>query len=220
MGKSFSGPPISIPAFIFLHVSKPESNSSRSIVMTEHELLDCNNYVVEKNTNFEGNSAIAPGESISEQPIVEPVRLHPVGRGDDDFVVTTKDDPLPLVPEGRYQVQYVRMEKVRYFGGWKLYVWFRICDGPYIGTDLYRAFNYSDKPISHATALHKTLVMLHGRRVSKKTRLSPKTLFMNKVLEVDIRTVTQDRNQNVLPQHQQYSVIDAITRVLVGGYGT
>jgi hypothetical protein len=147
-----------------------------------------------------------------------PIRLHRIGQAEVDLVITTKDEPPALVPEGKYQVQCLGWEKHRYYGGtMKLYVRFRICDGPYTDTALYRAFNYYDH-LGSATDLYKTLVRVHGRRVTKKTRL-PLALLKNKILEAKIRTVTKDHKQNPLPEHQQYSVIDEILTVLAGGGG-
>lgn len=135
---------------------------------------------------------------------------------DDTLSFTMRDDPLALIPPGRYQVGFVRAEKRRYFGGMKLYITFVIADlGTYNGVHLFKAFNYSE-PLRRGTDLYKTLVLLHGRRVSKKTRLSLK-LFQDKLFEVEVRTVSLDRNQHPLAEHQKYSVIDRIITIATGG---
>jgi len=127
--------------------------------------------------------------------------------------------PHPLIPDGRYEVIYVRHEKRRFFSKEKYYVWFKICQpGLYIGVHLFKAFNGYEKPWPRGCELNKVLMLLYGSRVRKNICLNLQ-LFKNKVLEVTVVTVKKDRRQNDLPMHLQYSKIDAILSVIAGSDG-
>jgi hypothetical protein len=138
---------------------------------------------------------------------------------DDDLVFIAKDEAHPLIPEGSYNVIFHRHNKCRYFGGgFKLYIIFKLSDpGQWQGTKLFRAYNFSE-PLSRGTNLYKDFVLLRGVRARKGERFSL-NLFKNKILEVEVRTVKEDRNQVALPEHQHYSVIRKILRVAVGPEG-
>ena len=137
----------------------------------------------------------------------------------EDLVFKAKEDSLPLVPEGVYQVSYVKYEKSRYQGGYKLYIKFAICDlGAHLGTKVFKPYNYYE-PLLRGCDLLKDFELLYGKRVRKNTRLSV-SLFKNKILIVRIRTVKKDRKQTELREHQRYSVIDKIIGIAAGGSGS
>lgn len=134
----------------------------------------------------------------------------------EDLEFIANEDSLPIIPEGQYEVMYKSHKRQRYYNGEKLYVAFEIVEqGPYLGTKLFRAYNlYS--PMRRGSDLFKDLELLFGNRVKKKTKL-PLRLFQGKVLKASVRTVRQNKKQVVLLEHQQYSVVDSIISVLVGG---
>lgn len=142
------------------------------------------------------------------------VNLHDnEGRG---ILFNIRDEAHALVPEGRYEVSFVRAQKHKQFGGTKLYITFKICSpGPYFGLEIFRAYNFSDR-LTRGLDLYKELTLIYGKRLRKNTKLSIE-LFEGKVLEVSVRTVKQNRKQADLPEHLQYSVIDRIVRVVAGG---
>jgi hypothetical protein len=133
----------------------------------------------------------------------------------EDLEFTVKDDPRPTLPPGAYEAVFMRSEKKHFFGQPKLYVHFKIISsGEHEGVELYRAYNFYD-PLKRESDLFKELTLLLGRRVPKGYKLSLK-LFRGKVLEVLVRTVVQNRRQGRLPDHETYSVIQKIVRVVVG----
>lgn len=134
----------------------------------------------------------------------------------DEIEFTVKEDPRPRIPEGPYQVSYAKSNKARYFGTTKLYVQFKIVDqGEFFETVIFKAYNYPDT-LTPGCDLYKDLTLLYGQRIRKNTKLKI-ALFQNKVLRVYVRTVKTNRKQGKLAEFQQYSVIDRIIEVVVGG---
>lgn len=120
----------------------------------------------------------------------------------------TQGEHYKLLPAGNYQAVFSRYEIRTFFGKQKIYVHFSVTDGPFLGTQIFRAYNYC-VPLSPGCDLYKDLARLLGRRPKRKERLSL-SLFKNRVLYVRLRTVTQNRKQDSLESFLQYSVVDAI----------
>lgn len=134
---------------------------------------------------------------------------------DADIQLIVGENYQPHIPEGIYQATYVKHEKEFYFGNVKLYVWLRICElGVHNGVELYRAYNFAN-PLRPGMDLYKDILRLEGKRIPKNSKFSL-ALFKNKVIEVQVRTVKQDRKQTPLPEHMQYSTIDKILRIAAG----
>lgn len=130
--------------------------------------------------------------------------------------VAVKDDQFALIPDAQYEVVCTRYEKRKFFGAFKLYVWFRIItEGDYQGLQIFRAYNWYERP-PRGSDLFKDLGRLYGRPLRKNTRLSLK-LFKEKALLVQTRTIRVDRKQNPLPEYQRYSVVDRLIDVVTGG---
>ncbi len=133
-----------------------------------------------------------------------------------NFECTTAEDAKPIIPEGRYEAQVVSFKKCPFYGKMKLYVGFKIISfGQYAGTIVFKNYNFSEK-LPRGCNLYKDLVLLHGSRIRKNTKL-PLKLFQNKVLEIFVRTVIHDYKQTEFQEHQQYSVVDRILGIIAGG---
>lgn len=138
------------------------------------------------------------------------------GSGSDDDGFTLKVDPWPLLPDGFYEVNYMKMEKGFFRGTKKLYVIFKVVSqGEHFGQKLFRAYNFYE-PIRVGSDLCKDLILLYGRPARKNTRLSL-SLFKGKILKVKVKSVKKDRDQLDVALHQQYSVISRIVSVEAGG---
>lgn len=132
----------------------------------------------------------------------------------DELSFVAGADAWPLVPEGTYEVQYVSHCKRPFFKAMKLYVEFQVCAGDHMGVRLFRAYNLY-QPLKRGCDLLRDLELLSGRSARKNARLQI-GLFKNRVIEVKVRTVTASRKQVHLAEHQRYSVVDCISRVLTG----
>ena len=128
---------------------------------------------------------------------------------------TVESEPRPILPDGIYNAAYVKASRGSYYGP-KLYIHFRIVDeGPCFGVEIFRAYNLYQK-LCRASDLYRDLSMIYGSKVQKNTRLSLK-LFRGKVFRIRTRTVTQDRKQTRLPEHERYSVVDQVISMETGG---
>jgi hypothetical protein len=119
------------------------------------------------------------------------------------------------VPDGKYEVVYLKHSKAPFRGGsLKLYIWFQICtEGPYHGLSIYRAYNYY-QPLKAGSDLFKDLERLAGRRIKGSVSLK---YFKGRVLSVTTRTVSKDAKQVLKADFEQYSVIDKIIRAETKG---
>ena len=123
----------------------------------------------------------------------------------------------PLIPEGAYEVGYVRAEKKWLWGCWKLFVWFQIMTpGEHHGDQLYLACNLpTGKKLSQSSKLGRAWVLALGRKPDRFDRFSPK-VFRDKGFLAKVRTVTQSSKQSKLTPEQQYSIIAELTEMVVG----
>jgi len=127
-----------------------------------------------------------------------------------------KEDPKPLLPDGLIcEAVVIKWEKGVFYGP-KLYVHFKITSlGEYLEKILIRSYNFYN-PLPNGCDLYNDLVKIKGERVTKSTYLSL-TLFKNKVFEIKLKTVATDKRQMPRLEHQQYSKVDSIIRVVYGG---
>ena len=136
---------------------------------------------------------------------------------DIDFAVDLKFLP-PKIPEGLYKAVFVRAETAVVFKCPKIFLYFRIVQmGSFYETELYRPYRvyaiagkgrstkFTLKPRSE---LLRMLRRISGSPV-RRDRASLSVL-RGKVLQIQVRTVTKDYRQRVLPDFDQYSVIEDV----------
>jgi len=123
----------------------------------------------------------------------------------------------PLIPEGGYEVGYVRAEKKLMWGREKLFLWFQITTpGEYHSEQLYLACNLpTGKKLSQSSKLGRAWVLALGQKTDRFDRFSPK-VFQGKRFRAKVRTVTQSSKQSKLRPEQQYSIIDELTEKVIG----
>ena len=126
-------------------------------------------------------------------------------------------DVRPLIPDGEYEVAYIRAEKKWMWGREKLFLWFQILTlGEYNGVRLYMACQLpTGKKIRDSSKLGRALVLALGQKPDRFDRFSLKVL-KNKLFMAKVRTVTQSSKQSKLSAAQQYSIIDELTEKIVG----
>lgn len=133
-------------------------------------------------------------------------------------------DDYPLVPPGEYSVCYIDHRTVIAFKQAKVYVRFRVADGPYIGVKLFRAYRVKalvGKPrrngrfvVRRTHELYRQFVAVTAVR-ERADRIAL-TRLRNCVLRVTVRTVTQDSQQRDLGPSAQYSVVDRFLVIEAG----
>ncbi|MHB8562675.1 MAG: hypothetical protein ACYDDA_01790 [Acidiferrobacteraceae bacterium] len=130
----------------------------------------------------------------------------------------------PLIPDGEYTATCSGWKTAYIFRAPKLYLRFRIIDGPYSGAELFAAFRMSaliGKPgpngkfkAQRRSRLVLMLAALTGQRL-RGDRLALRWLTRC-VLRIKTRTVAQNYKQSKLPKCLHYSIVDDILTVEAG----
>ena len=138
---------------------------------------------------------------------------------DDNFDFGSAGDIPPMVPEGTYEVGYLRAVSERQFGGEKLFLWFRITEpGAVFGTELYMVCNVR-KRWTPACKFWMVWTLAAGKRPGRKDRMSC-AVFKNKWFKARVRVVKEAAMKGgKVPRTlaQQYCVIDTLLEVTAGG---
>ena len=121
-----------------------------------------------------------------------------------------KDDPRPYIPDGKYEAQCIDVELSNYRGSQKkLYLHFKIIEGPHQGTKLFEVCNYYER-VPRGSKYYKQWPIANGGLPTKSDSMSPK-VFLNKIFRVEVRTVTPKHDDGKpLPEMYLYSVVDKI----------
>jgi len=128
----------------------------------------------------------------------------------------TKDLPERIEP-GEYTAICYRTDYAKSFGGQrKLYVRFRIWEGPHTGFELPMICTTLKSNRSYRQKLHEQWSLVLGRTPRKGERFSAK-IFKNRMYRVLVRdTLRKFSNGKLKPQYMQYSVVDSILEPLTG----
>jgi hypothetical protein len=129
------------------------------------------------------------------------------------------DEAEGPIPAGEYAVAYIGHHLTFMFNTGKVFIRFRIVAGEYAGRELYRAFNVKMKNKRHFTvaqssALYREFCTLSGRR-ERRDRIDLCRL-RNTVIRANVRVVTHDQKQRVLPLFLQYSVVGELLSLEAG----
>ncbi len=119
-----------------------------------------------------------------------------------------------LIPEGKYDVGFIRAEKTWLYGREKIFLWFQIVDlGEFLGIQLYMACNAPKKrqkgKVATSNKYYQSWVLAAGRRPVRADRMSTK-VFRGKVFLVQVRTVTTNARNVARSPQLQYSIIDHV----------
>ena len=125
----------------------------------------------------------------------------------------------PMIPAGEYLARFVGHETAVLFArAQKVALHFEICDGPHQGTGLTRYFRVKQivgRPgkggkfkLAAGGDLYRTLARLLDVR-TRPDRISLRDL-RSMLFKIRVRTVSRDRDNQLLAEGVQYSVIDSI----------
>lgn len=142
------------------------------------------------------------------------------GNGNGDLEFTVNADVPPKLPEGDYEVAFLRAEKWSQRGRAKGYLWFQITAGQFTGCRLYMAFTIPDKgKWGHSHKFYRAHVLAAETCPRRGDRIST-AAFRHKRFLARVRTVEVDFKQRRRAPHEQYSVIDELTELVAGGGNT
>ncbi len=131
--------------------------------------------------------------------------------------VRPKDDPLPRIPAGNYEVQSFKVEKRPYLSGErKLYVHYRIIDGEYQGTELFCSYNFNYRAFPKGSKYYTDWSIANEGRPTRRDKMSP-NIFRNKIFCVKVRDAEPKYGDGKpKPEMFHYSVVDRIEEKLAG----
>lgn len=144
--------------------------------------------------------------------------------GPEDFGCP-KADAFPYIPEGVYDVVYVRCDppvvvfrsdERRLFVHWKI-----VTHGPYFGTRLFQSFKHYYK-WGVRSKYYRCWSLAAGQRPRARTRMTPK-VFENKVFSAWVETVKPifeegPHKKKNRPEHEWYSVVRDLLEVIAGAH--
>ena len=147
------------------------------------------------------------------------VQLKQQGDHDGELV-----DAPPQIPEGEYLAVYTGHDTNYMFTTPKVYVHFRIAEGPHTGATLYASYRAKSLKgkrrrgggftLGHSSKLFREMVSLNGKR-ERPDRISLRGL-KGALIRVKVRTVTKDSKQQPLAPPCQYSIVDSMIGIEAG----
>ena len=141
---------------------------------------------------------------------------HPPDDGDDIELNESGEVNLPpLIPPGRFEVQFLKAEKRGFYKRQKLILRFQIISpGPHHGLQVYLVCDVTKRKHWHPSSKFlQTWVLAAGKKPDRMDRMSTK-VFKGKVFLAEIRTVTKNAQGWERPVELQYSVIKGLIRRL------
>lgn len=151
-----------------------------------------------------------PLTSVSKKKRERPHKQE--NHSDQDLEFDCDTQSYPLIPEGKYEVGFLREEKKWLWGRENIFLHFQIVDfGAFQGVELYMACNAPKKnkqgkmPIS--SKYYQAWVLAKGKRPDRFDRMTPQ-VFRGKLFLAQVRTV--DKTAQNVPRHPllHYSIID------------
>lgn len=161
--------------------------------------------------------------ALKMSPSPYPRRLEPQRNGDAaghvDMELGSVGEVPELVPDGDYQVGFVRAARGRFRARERIFIWFRIITpGAQHGVELYLVCPCpanGEKKFGVGSKLFAAAAVAMGRFPRRRDRLSTR-LFAGKVFLARTRTVTSDSDQQLRQPRDHYSVIDKLIRLEAG----
>jgi len=138
-----------------------------------------------------------------------------VDKSEDEII---SGEPRPLIPPGEYEAICYEMNISPCQGGSKrVFVQFRVYDGPLDGTELFMCCLKPSGKLRERLKLHIQMSLALGRRPHKGERLSKK-VFIGKLYRVKVRDTRRKftTTNEIMPKFMQYSIVDTILETLTG----
>ena len=164
---------------------------------------------------------------MSANPQQETPKLYVVPSGPD--VVFEIEEGKPLIPDAEYLAICLGCDVKPVFQTLKVFLRFRISEGPHIGTELFRPYRVQGRIVpgkgsgsgprprlKRSGDLYKMLCrVLNLPGNTKAHRISHKELN-GKLCKIQTRTVGKDSRQRPLPAHERYSVVAEVLNIEAG----
>lgn len=128
-----------------------------------------------------------------------------------EFQYYAVDNKYPLLDEGDYYGECIDIFERGYEDKKKLYLRFKLfldSGGEIVTETICMAFNIQ-REIGPRSKYYKVWTMIHRKEPSKNAQMSPR-IFKNKFYKLRIRTSKKDKNGNLKPESDWYSIVDKI----------
>jgi hypothetical protein len=134
-----------------------------------------------------------------------------------DISFPNNADIPAAIPDGVYEVSFVRAETKKMWRQDKIFLWFKVeSPGEWYGMQLYGACTVAKNgKWTAATKFWQWWVLAAGHRPARPDRLST-SVFRNKIFIAHIRKVVTTSKQHKRLPEQQYSVVDELVEVAAG----
>ncbi len=128
-----------------------------------------------------------------------------------------ENTPPAIIPEGRYEVSFLRAEMKSMFKTQKLFLWFVVAQfGNWHGVELFMACPMpKDNKFSIGSKFLRVWTLANGAKPHRKDRMST-NVFKQKVFIAKVESVTRDSKQQQIPECAQYSKIDTLLSLAAG----
>lgn len=144
-------------------------------------------------------------------------------------IVFDVDEGYPLVPDGHYKAICIGCDIKFVFKSLKAFLRFRISEGEYAGTVLWRAYGVSGKIIpgkgpgsgprpklKRKSKLFKMLARVLNLPHNTRTHHVRSRDLVGKLCWIKTRTVVSDHEQNKLSEAEKYSVVEDVIELIAG----
>ncbi len=122
------------------------------------------------------------------------------------------DEQKPLIPEGEYQAECIKIDKGRsHSNAWKLFLKFKIYDWMNLDDNpiLFMAMNYPTRKVPTGSKYYKNWVIANHNKVPKRGDRMPVKIFKFNFFKVRVRTVKPKYpDGKLMPECFHYSVVD------------
>ncbi|MDN5941452.1 MAG: hypothetical protein L0H94_06190 [Nitrospira sp.] len=168
------------------------------------------NALVKKNSPIDSSVPAMKGETV--------LTIVPA---DEDLDLGRVEERPPLIPEGQYEVGFLRASKrFRAFERDNVYLHFQVCTmGEYESVVLYMPVRISPRKgctaMAASSKLARAASIALGRPASRFDRISTR-VFLGKRFLAAVRTVDRNAQRKPLPVMNQYSVIDMLLEKTAG----
>ena len=154
------------------------------------------------------------GQVKDTPSLMAPLKRNP---DENDLEPACINDIPPKLPEGLYEVVFMRAEEKAIWGRKKAFLYFRIIQaGDHLGQVLFMAVTFpTNGRFAVSSKYLQQWSMAAGKRPARRDRLSTK-VFRNKSFLALVRTVKKDSGGKERCETAQYSVIDKLIKVQTG----
>ena len=144
-----------------------------------------------------------------------------VSKVDEEVLIFAMESIPPMkIPEGHYQVSFLRAEKKTMWKTQKVLLWFAVQDfGDWHEVQLFMSCPIPpNNKFSAGSKFLRVWTIANGAKPRRYERMGMK-IFEHKIFLAKVETVTKNSKQQPIPECAQYSKIDTLLSLAAGAPG-